>query len=574
MYLKQTKHRDGKVYLSIVHGYRDGKRMRTKTVRSLGSLEKLKAEFDDPIAHFRAECERMNAEAAEAAAPIELSFAPGEKVSKKDPSGISIGACAVLRYMERLGIHAFFDNRRRRTGFSYDPCRVLEMLVCNRVIDPASKKSAWEARGSFPRRCDFSLDDVYRSLDYLDKVSGKLVGWVNGAIEGQWGKRDISNVYYDVTNYYFECDDDGEGGLRRRGVSKEHRPNPIVQMGLMIDSEGIPMAYDVFPGNTNDCLTMLPVMKKVKAERGVGRMVVVADKGLNTSDDIAACVAAGDGYVFSQSVRKADASLKSWVLDPTGYDVRDGFKIKSKLADKTITLRDRDGRVIDTVEVPVRLVAFWSERYARRAAREREAVVAKAERLVRHRASYEHARSRGAGRYVRERVVDAGTGELQRSVVELDGAAIAADAELDGYYCLVTSEEGMAAEEVVDIYRGLWRIEESFKVMKSDFDARPVYVSTEAHIRAHFLVCYLALVVMRLMQRDTGWRHSAAKLSEAMRGLVVHHMKENWYLLPYRTDVTDDLEVATGLDFSTKVRSKRAIADMASKKPAKNRPKS
>lgn len=566
MYLKQTKHKDGKVYLSIVHGYRDGKRMRTKTIRSLGSLEKLRGEYDDPIGHFKAECARMNAERAEAAAPIEIAFAPGEKVSRKDIAEISIGSCAVLRYMQRLGIHAFFDNRRRRTNFGYDPCRVLELLVCNRAIDPASKKAAWEARGAFPRRCDFSLDDVYRSLDYLDAQSRKLVGWVNDAIEGQWGGRDASNVYYDVTNYYFECDDDGEGGLRRRGASKEHRPNPIVQMGLMIDSEGIPMAYDVFPGNANDCLTMIPVMKSIKAERGVERMVVVADKGLNTSDDIAACVANGDGYVFSQSVRKADASLRGWVLDPADYDARDGFKIKSKPADRAITLRDRDGKTIATEDVPVRLVAFWSEKYARRAAHEREAVVAKARKLVRERAGYEHARTRGAGRYVRERAVDAESGELRKSVVELDEAAIAADAELDGYYCLVTSEEDKPAEEVVDIYRGLWRIEESFRVMKSDFDARPVHVSTEAHIRAHFLVCYLALVVMRLMQRDTGRKHSVGELSEALRGLAVHHMKENWYLQSYRTDVTDDIAKATGLDFSTKVRSKRAIADMASKK--------
>ena len=179
--------------------------------------------------------------------------------------------------------------------------------------------------------------------------------------------------------------------------------------------------------------------------------------------------------------------------------------------------------------------------------------------MVRSRASHGHARAAGAGRYVRERKVDPETGELARSVVELDEEAVARDAETDGYYCIVTSEEGRTAEEIVGIYRNLWRIEESFRVIKGDLSARPVYVSTDSHIRAHFLICYVALLVVRLMQADMGWRHSAADVREALGGLRLHHMRENWWLNDYRTDLTDEIGSLCGMDLARRVYSRDEI---------------
>lgn len=560
MYLKQTKRKNGTVYLSIMHAYRESGKNKARTVKSLGSLEKLRELYDDPIAHFKEECERMNEEEATRRAPLAVEFHIGQKIDKRKQGFVDLGAAVVLKYLHELGVERFFDNRRRRTSFSYDPCRILELLVANRIASPCSKKAAWEARGAFPRKCDFSLDDVYRSLDYLNHHATRLVSCVNDAIRARYGSRGAEAIYYDVTNYYFECDPDE--GLRRRGCSKEHRPNPIVQMGLMIDSEGIPIGYDVLPGNTNDCLTMMPAMKQLRARNLSERAIVVADKGLNTSDNIAACILDGNGYVFSQSVRKADRSLQKWVLDDAGYDVREGFKLKSKIRTKEISVRDKDGKVIESESVPVRLVAFWSEDYAKRAAAQRETAIAKAAKLVTSRASYEHAKTCGAGRYVTEVFVDGDTGECQRSVVSLDEAAIEADARFDGYYCIVTSELDKSPQEIIDIYRGLWRIEESFRVIKGDFSARPVYVSTDAHIRAHFLICYLALIVTRLMQKDTGNRYSAHQIAEAVSGLKGMHMKENWYLFAYRTDVTDALGKAAGMDLARQVYSRRDIADM------------
>ena len=561
MHLRQVKNKKtGRTYLSIVQSYRgaDGK-VRSKTLESLGSLDEPGRSHDDPVAHLGAVCERRNAGARDAGSPVTIEFPRLEKVDKRGPSPVSVGCAPVLSYMGALGVTSFFKNRSFRRALGYDPCRVLELLVCDRVIDPHSKRGAWESRASFPRACGFSLHDVYRCLDYLQANADALVARMNAEVASGRG-RDRSGSYYDVTNYYFECDCDEPGGLRQRGCSKEHRPNPIVQMGLLLDSEGIPIGYDLFPGNTNDCLTMMPVLKKAREGGAMGgRTVVVADKGLNTSDNIAACILDGNGYVFGQSVRRCDSSLRKWVLSDDGYGSGDGFEIKSRPGDKAITLRDRAGRVIDVQRVPVRLVAFWSAKYARRAAAERGRVIEKARRMVRSRASYEHARAAGAGRYVRERKVDPETGELARSVVELDEEAVARDAETDGYYCIVTSEEGRTAEEIVGIYRNLWRIEESLRAVKGDLSARPACVSTDSHIRAHFLICYVALLVVRLMQADMGWRHSAADVREALGGLRPRHMRENWWPDDYRTDLTDEIGSLCGMDLARRVYSRGEI---------------
>ena len=292
MHLRQVKNKKtGRTYLSIVQSYRgaDGK-VRSKTLESLGSLDELRRSHDDPVAHFRAVCERRNAEARDAGSPVTIEFPRLEKVDKRGPSPVSVGCAPVLSYMGALGVTSFFKNRSFRRALGYDPCRVLELLVCDRVIDPHSKRGAWESRASFPRACGFSLHDVYRCLDYLQANADALVARMNAEVASGRG-RDRSGSYYDVTNYYFECDCDEPGGLRQRGCSKEHRPNPIVQMGLLLDGEGIPIGYDLFPGNTNDCLTMMPVLKKAREGGAMGgRTVVVADKGLNTSDNIAACI--------------------------------------------------------------------------------------------------------------------------------------------------------------------------------------------------------------------------------------------------------------------------------------------
>lgn len=561
MYLRKSKKPNGRTYLTIVQGYRDenGKN-RARTVKSLGYVDALEAELGDPVAHFEEECRRMTAEAARAEAPIAVQFTSSKKIDKRAEGRVELGAAVPSAYLHRdLGIWSFFERKRTARGFSYDPCRILELLVWDRIAHPSSKHAAWEARERFPRKCGFTADDVYRCLTYLDGNADALVSSMNASLEESRGPRDASCLYYDVTNYYFECGE--EDGFRMRGVSKEHRPSPIVQMGLFLDSDGLPLGYELFPGNRNDMTTLLPAMSKAGVRdlpRGE-RVVVVADKGLNTSANIAACVLDGNGYIFSQSVRKATKGLKSWVLDDAGYEesASGSFKIKSRVSEKAVYVAGEDGKR-RRVMVPVKEVAFWSRDYFERSRRERAKVVEKSRAAV-ARGDMSSAAAKTSVRYAKDVPVVRETGEAADHNWVIDEERIAADEAMDGYYCIVTSEQDMDDREVIDAYRGLWRIEESFRVMKGDFDARPVYCSTESHIRAHFLVCYIALLAMRLMQLDTGRKYSAAQISEALAGVTGHLMDRNLYLFDYRTDLTDELAGAVGIDLSRQVLTRGQI---------------
>ena len=579
VYLRKDRRKNGRTYLSIGENFRVDGKTRTRHLESIGYVDQLAGDAcPDPVAFWEAEVARRNAEAASGAAKVIVKLSTSRKIDKRAEGRVEMGAAVPSAYFHRdLGVRDFFERRRTARGFGYDPCRILELLVWNRISDPGSKRAAFEARGRFPRKCDFSLDDVYRSLDHLAANADALVKHMNASLEAARGPRDRTRLYYDVTNYYFEIDGEDEEGLRRRGVSKEHRPEAIVQMGLLLDAAGIPLDYGLFPGNVNDMSTMLPMMGKagLRDARNPGgeRVVVVADKGLNTSNNIAACTLDGNGFVFSQSVRKATKELKAWVLDGAGYaeSGSGGFKVKSRIADKAVYVAGEDGKR-RRVTVPVKEVAFWSRDFCERARSERAKVVEKSRAAI-GRGDASAASRRTSVRYAKDVPVVKATGERAQHNWVLDEAKIAADAEMDGYYCIVTSEQEWADRDVIEAYRGLSRIEESFRVLKGAMGARPVFVWTAPHIEAHFLVCYVALMVMRLMQADveaaTGSRPSAEAVAEALSNMVGHRLDANVYHFDYRTDLTDALCDAVGIDLSREAMTKSQMNKVMSvvKKP-------
>ena len=288
------------------------------------------------------------------------------------------------------------------------------------------------------------------------------------------------------------------------------------------------------------------------------RVIAVGDKGNNCSTNIAALTARGDGFVYSQSIRcaKSDAELKAWVLSEAGYaracdgEGRVTYKVKSKQGYKTVTVEGDDGRK-KKVDVDVKYVAFWSEKYQRRARRERQAAIDKARKLVANPGAYTAATHFGAAKYVKGMRVDAKTGELVEAadVLEFE-ERLAAEEACDGYYCIVTSETDMGDGDIIEAYRGLWKIEESFKVTKSDLETRPVYVSREEHIEAHFLTCYVALCILRIIQAATGGRHSARVIADELAAMCGTHLEGNWWRFDHRTDASDDLCRMAGVDLT------------------------
>ncbi len=569
MYLKRTPHPNGRIRLSIVDSYYDKQKKcsRQTTIESLGFLDDLEKIYDDPITYFQNRVEQLKEEKKARQAPINFTFYDSDCLCTTDTTlRKNFGYAALSKIYHELEIDKFLINRQRHTKEEYDANTIMKMLVYSRLLAPASKKASFENRHWFFEKTNYSLDDVYRCLTFLDKHKEGLQIWLNDRIKAKYG-RDTSLIYYDVTNYYFESG--VQDDFKRKGVSKEHRPNPIVQMGLFMDNKGLPITYELFPGNTNDCLTYRPNFGRIKKEFDLGRVITVADKGMTTGDNIWYTIntPANDGYVFSMSVRGADKELKDYVLNQEDYVwLGTEYKRKSRRYPRTIQVtKASGGKMKKTVDE--KQVVFWSEKYAKRAKADRAAALAKALDLAKNPGSYTRATSYGAAKYIKKVNYDKETGEILEvsSILELDEDYIRQEEALDGYYVLVTSEMGESDDRIIDIYRGLWKIEESFKVTKSELESRPAFVWTKEHIEAHFLTCFVALTIARILELKTENKYSIGRILESLTKAECSLLQQNYYLFDYYDTVLKDIGNATDIDFSKRIRSlgeiKKILAD-------------
>lgn len=564
MYLNvMNNKKTGKTTLSIRRGYRENGKVKHSTVKTLGSLDELKKQFKDPIAHFKEVVKQMNEQEKISSSPISVTFDKNERLELNSCLRKNFGYSALSKVYHELEIDKFIINKFKRRDLSQHKINnILKLLVFARCIFPDSKKSTYENKDIFFENTDFSLKEVYNALTYIAPFKKDIQAYIYNHIQNQY-KPNNECVYYDVTNYYFEIDDNDE--LRKKGVSKEHRTSPIVQMGLFMDSLGLPMCYDLFSGNTNDCLTLKPMVQELQRQYNVGRVIVVADKGLNTGKNIAYNKAIGNGYVMSLSVRGATQELKDFVLNEKGYVYNNdkNYKKKSRLYPREITYLKTVNGVQKEVKKTVdeKQVIFWSADYAKRAKIERQPAIDKARDLIGNVQKYNKKNSYGASKYVKHLVFDNDTGEIikAKSKLSLDEDKIAEEEALDGYYAIVTSEIDKTDDAIIDIYRGLWRIEETFKVTKSELDSRPVFVSREDHIQSHFLTCYLALVLSKVLQHKLDKKYSVSTILESLANCNCGNFFENCYLFDYYDIVLHDIGQVTNIDFSLKSRTLQDI---------------
>lgn len=562
MYLKKTYRKDsGRTYLVIAQKYRNPKTNTStdRTIKSLGYLDELEKEYDDPIAHFKEVAKKMTEE-ENAKKKLTLAINMDEQLAPGTDDRKNLGYAAILKVYHELELHRFFNNKARNQGFKFNSNSIMTLLAVSRLLSPGSKKKAFEEKGRFFERFAFSLADVYRALSHYAKIAKECQLFINEQVAKRYG-RDTTTVYYDVTNYYFEIDEADE--LRKFGPSKEHRRNPIVQLGLAMDADGIPLHYELFPGNKLDKETFRSVIGEVRRNYDTGRIVVVADMGIITGDNIYYLTGGKNrnGYVFSFSVRGGTKAFKEYVLDGKGYVGPDGkpagedaeFKLKSRVIARDINVTMRSGRTAKKT-VYEKQVVFWSKKYADKARAEREEIVKKAMDLVADPNRYNRATTYGAAKYVKHLKFAEDTGEVLKGKQHpyFDSEKLAADEMFDGYYAIVTSELHMSEGDIIDTYRGLWEIEETFRVTKSTLEARPVYVSREEHINAHFLTCFIALVIMRIIQKKTERRYSAEKIIECLNKISCSNEQDNVYLFNYRSDISDAIGDALGMDFTRK----------------------
>ena len=566
MNVKQSPNKKtGRVYLTIVRSYRDKEtgKPRASTVESLGYLDELQKEYADPVAHFR-EVARKMTEAENERRKVTIAFDMDEIMLLETDNRKNFGYAAILKIYHELELHRFLNNKARHQGFEFNTNSIMTLLVISRILSPGSKRKAYEEKGRYFERFDFSLADTYRALSHFDAISAEFQQHISERVAACYG-RNTSIVYYDVTNFYFEIDREDE--LRKLGHCKENRKDPIVQMGLAMDADGIPLHCELFEGNIPDKSTFRSVIGEVRRKYDTGRIVVVADMGIITGDNIYYLVGgekrekALNGYVMSFSVRGGTDKFKEYVLDTHDYLGRDGkpleedsdYMVKSRFEAREINVTMESGKTAKKT-VYEKQVVFWQKKYADKAKEDRAKVVEKAAGLVDDPSKYERFTSYGAAKYVTSLESDESTGEvldIEKNLI-LDEDRIKEEEKYDGFYAIVTSEHWLSDDEIIETYRGLWEIEETFRITKGDLEARPVYVSRPERIDAHFLTCFVALVILRLLRKRTGRRFSCEEIIYCLNRISCSSEQDNIYLFDYRSKISDAIGESLGIDFTKK----------------------
>jgi transposase len=564
MHLSVSKRSNGRTYLSIVKGYRkkDTKTMTSKIVKSVGYVDELVDKYPDPIAHFRQVARDMT-EAENEKRKVSLSIDMDECLPEGATGTHNLGYAVPLSVFHELELHKFLKKMKYGKEFKFNTTSIMILLVISRLLLPGSKKNAYENKGRYFERFAFSQDDMYRALTHYDEISKELQRFLHNKVAEKFGS-DTSIAYFDVTNYYFEIKKPDD--LRKFGKPKQNRKKPVVQMGLAMDRDGVPMHYELFEGNKLDKETFRSVIGEVRKEYDTGRIIVVADMGIITGDNIYYVIGGNpekprNGYVFSFSVRGGTDKFKEYVLDETDYrDAKgryvkddDTYKIKSRRIARDIKVTMQNGKK-KTVTVYEKQIVSWDKKYADKAKAERDEVISKAMDLINNPSKYTKATAYGAAGYITNLKFDKNTGEVINTgkQIELDEDKIREEEKYDGYYSVVTSELYMTDDQIRETYRGLWEIEQSFKITKEDLSARPVYVSDPSHINAHFLTCFIALTILRLIQKRTGKQYSSREILDCLNKIECMNEQENIYLFGYRSPLSDVLGSTFGIDFTKK----------------------
>ena len=485
-----------KTHVRVVRGFRPGPGLPPKqvTVKSFGYLE----DQADPDAFMKG-VEEFNDSItrADSKKSIIINIPLNRKNNDVFNRGYNYGYRFLESIMEKLEIKRFFDSIEFKGSYSlYD---MFFLLTIYRILKPSSKRAAIQMiKRLYNKDFSFSLTNSYRALDKFSDVSIKFQKHLNSRIKSLIG-RDSSYALYDVTNYYFETDFPGaKGEYPQRGISKDHKTEPIIQLGLFMDSNNLPIAMTTFPGNTSDSITLQPAIKEVKASYNLGRLVVVADKGLNTSSNIDYLVNNGDGYVVSQVLRGPKGKRYHEIMfDDEGYIGDENFKYKlfeeeytSHINKNKTTVRKR------------KVLIYYDKADADYAKRKREEKLQRANKSIQNNA---YGLTHGATEYITTTHFISESGEVSnKSVRSIDLDKVKEEEKFDGFFCIITSEMDYDYKKILDVYRMLWRIEESFRITKTDLCTRPIFVKTKKHIEGHMLICFTALLITRLLQYKLG----------------------------------------------------------------------
>lgn len=528
MYLKKTKTVKGRIFLQIVNGYRDSDgKSKQEVIEKIGYVDELIDKYDDPIAHFTKVAEKMTKDDLD---DRTLVFDSYKELDENTNHLRNVGYLALKPILENLKLTPIFNALETKYQTTTSLESIFNFLIYSQIITPSSKRSSYLKKHLYFENFDFSEDQLYRSLSVFgnsyEAIKDKLFKLTNDVYP-----LDTSTTFYDGTNFYFEIDK--EDDFRKKGPSKENQPNPLVSIGLLLDNNGIPIDINIYPGNESEKDHFTKTISEMKIKNKIkGKTIYVADKGLNTQENVYRALINGDGYIYSQTVKGAKEELKGLIESDLGFESvydkygNEEFRIKDYIDEVVIT--DKDGK---KHKIRQKYVITWSKKYAEKTLYERNKLIKKAKGFINNPAKYKKDQLGASAKYL-SRVTFDNKGNLvkDKSSLVLNNESIKKESRMDGFYLIVTSETNMEAMDIFKKYHSLNDIEETFKVTKSFLKVRPVYLQREERIKAHVLVAYTSLIILRILEKNIlKSEYSYSEIINSLREYECTQIKPNRY---------------------------------------------
>ena len=567
MRIRTTKTTNTVQYAIIKDITKNGKRT-TCIFENLGTLDKIKqrAGNEEPLVWLKNYLQELNIKEKENKIPVLIKKDPSKVIEKNVQSSFNVGYLFLQNIYYKLKLDKICNKITEQHQFKFDLNDILSKLIYSRIIFPASKLKTLELSKKFLEQPNFEYQHIERALpvicENMDFIQSELYKNSN-----EYMKRNNKILYYDCTNYYFEIEE--ESGLRQYGKSKENRPNPIVQMGLFMDGNGIPLAFDITPGNTNEQKTLQPLEEKIIKDFEFSEFVVCTDAGLASKANRKFNNKNNRKFVTTQSIKKLKSHLKNEALDLTKGWMLPGsnktYNISKLRTDEKLIEEYRDKifykeRWINEDGLEQRLIVTYSVKYQEYQKKIRNNQINRAKKIIdTNSIKLKKTNSNDPKRFIKTLNVTK-DGELaDKSIYSIDQNIIDEEAKYDGLYAVCTNLED-SVEDIIRVNKKRWEIEESFRIMKTDFKSRPIYHSRDEMIKAHFITCFLALIIYRYVEKKLDEKYTAPEIIETLRDMNMKLENECSYIPNYiRTDLTDDLHDKFGFRTDFEIISEKNI---------------
>lgn len=548
MFLITEKRKNG-TNLCIVESYRDPvtKKTKKRRIKNLGYLEDLKEQYDDPIAHFKEIARQMTKEQQSALSPMEIELDPSEALEPGVDLIKNYGYIVLSSIYHKLKLDSFFNNHQRNIEISGNLNNMMKLLVYGSILYPGSISQIYRNKDQFFEQMDFELDDIYIAFRCFPALKNGLLNWLEENMKSGY-KLDTSIGYCVVSRHYFE---DKQTHRQGKVGIKDYYKDPTVEIGVLTDRNGLPITYDLVPqGDSNDVPQVRNKIVKRAKSLGIDNLVLIGDNGVNNPDTLYTNVHKGQKYMVAQSIRSAADSVKRYALDYKGYiALSPRARYKSRIIDRTLRVKTSEGS--KTVKYKEKEIILYNETYARCIKSQREDMLLKAKDLISSPdrfipGEYTQSRKSGGLQYSPGRIFkNQGT---QPFII--DDEILSEEERYDGYYLFRTSQIEQSDEELISAYTGLWEIEKSFSYIDNTYHIKPRYIKRNEHMQAHYLISYLALVLTRILQRQTENKYPLEKILRSLRKCNCVQIDGNNYVQSYNDDILIDIGDSMNINFS------------------------